>query len=99
MTTSRLHFARIALHAALVAGLAAHSAMAQQARLDSDCKPQLTLAQDRLYQQADEGTESLRRFIFIRRAILQVDVYEAAVWADSVRRARAACMKQVSQAR
>jgi len=99
MTTSRLHLGRIALYAALVWGLAAHAAMAQQTRLDSDCTPQLTMTQHRLYQEASQGTENLRRFIFIRRAILQVDVYETAVWADSVNRASAACMRQASVVR
>jgi hypothetical protein len=99
MTTSRLHLYQIGLYAALLSALAAHPVMAQEARLDRDCTPQLTYTQQRLYQKASEGTDTLRNFIFIRRAILQVDSYETAIWAASLSRARAACMETVSDAR
>lgn len=100
MTTRRPSFAcHVAGYAAFVLALAAHPVMAQEARLDSNCVPHLTHVQQRLYQKADEGSDALRNFIFIRRAILQVDTYETAIWADSLRRARSACMTNVSDAR
>src|SRR5580765_823269 len=82
--------------ASLMLALAAHPVMAQEARLDKDCIPQLTNAQQRLYQKANEGPDALRDFIFIRRAILQVDTYETATWAASLSGARVACQKTAS---
>ena len=82
--------------ASLMLALAAHPVMAQEARLDKDCTPQLTYAQQRLYQNANEGTDVLRRFTFIRRGILQVDTYETAIWAASLSAARVACLKTAS---
>jgi len=96
MTTSRLSLCQIARYAALVSPLAAHPVMAQEAQLDGDCAPALTYTQQRFYQKANDGTDALRNFIFIRRAILQVDTYETAIWAASLSRARAACMKKTS---
>ena len=83
--------------ASLTLALAAHPVMAQEARLDKVCTPQLTYAQQRLYQNANEGTDVLRRFTFIRRGILQVDTYETAIWAVAVSRARVSCMKRASE--
>jgi len=98
MTNNRLPFCQFARYAAFVSALVAQPVMAQVARLAEDCTPQLTHTQQRLYQKADEGPDALRNFIFIRRAILQVDTYETAVWAASLRQARARCMKKVSDA-
>jgi hypothetical protein len=47
--------------------------------------------QRRLYEEANPGIDALRQFVFIRRAILQVDVYETATWAGSLNTARAVC--------
>src|SRR5436190_16036944 len=98
MTTNRLFLCQIARYAALVSAFAAQPLMAQEARVDKDCVPQMTQLQQRLYQKAVEGPDALRSFIFIRRAILQVDTYETAVWAASLSRARASCMKKASDA-
>jgi hypothetical protein len=35
----------------------------------------------------------LRDFMFIRRGILQLDIYETAAWVNSINEARAVCMK------
>jgi hypothetical protein len=96
MATSPVSLYQAARCAALVSALAAQPAMAQEAKLDRECTPHLTSIQQRLYQKASEGPDALRNFIFIRRAILQVDTYETAVWAASLSRAHAACMKKVS---
>jgi hypothetical protein len=98
MTSSPFSLCQIARYAALVLALAAHPVIAQEAELDRDCAPQLTTMQQRLYQKPSEGPDALRNFIFIRRAILQVDTYETAIWAASLSRGRAACMKKVSDA-
>ena len=84
--------------ASLMLALAAHPVMAQEARLDKDCTLQLTNAQQRLYQKANEGPDALRDFIFIRRAILQVDTYETAIWAAALSGAHVACLKTASVA-
>ena len=88
-------FAHAARCAAFVfAVVAAEAATAQGAKLDTNCVPLLTHQQQRLYSKASEGTDSLRWFVFIRRAILQVDVYDTAIWAESLNAARAMCMRQ-----
>jgi len=97
MTTARHYLSQLALCAALLAALAAHPVMAQEVSLGRDCAPQLTSMEQRLYQKANEGPDALRNFIFIRRAILQVDTYETAIWAVAVSRARVSCMKRASE--
>ena len=77
--------------ASVLAALAVDGAMAQDVALDATCAPLLTHQQQRLYEKANAGTDTLRQFVFIRRAILQVDVYETATWAQSVDAARAVC--------
>ena len=78
-----------------MAALAVDAAMAQDVALDATCAPLLTHQQRRLYDKANAGTDVLRQFVFIRRAILQVDVYETATWAESVNVARAGCSSGV----
>ena len=68
--------------------------MAQAVELDANCAPQLTRQQERLYQKANDGTDVLRQFIFIRRAVLQVDTYETAMWAESLNAARGSCVQR-----
>lgn len=74
-------------------------AMAQTATFDADCVPQLSGVQQRLYAKAGEGPDALREFMFIRRGILQLDIYETGVWADSVRDAGALCVKRLAGTR
>jgi hypothetical protein len=58
---------------------------------DSDCVSGLTSMQQRLLAKADEGPEALRRFIDIRRAILQIDILETMEWAEAWRMSKPAC--------
>jgi hypothetical protein len=74
-----------------VAALAVDMAQAQDVALDAACAPLLTHQQQRLYDQSNVSTDALRQFVFIRRAILQVDVYQTALWTESLNAARAAC--------
>jgi len=97
-TTHRPLLGHIARYAALVSAIVGAPVMAQEAGLDASCTPQLTHTQQRLYQKASEGTDALRNFIFVRRAILQVDTYETATWAASLSGARVACLKNASDA-
>jgi hypothetical protein len=84
--------------ALILAALAGEAVMAQNVEIDANCVPQLTRQQQRLYQKANDGTDALRQFIFIRRAILQVDTYETATWAESLNAAHAACVHTRSAA-
>ncbi len=72
------------------------AAMAQGVGLDAACNPQMTHVQQRLYDQAEIGTDALREFMFTRRGILQRDVYETATWAEAVRGARFFCRKELA---
>lgn len=82
----------------VVAALATGAALAQDTTINVDCVPQMTSLQQRLYQRANEGPGVLREFMFIRRGIWQLDIYETAAWASSVNEARAACMKKSARA-
>ena len=93
---SFFHAARCA--ASVLAALASGAVLAQDAKLDADCAPQLTHLQQRLYQRANEGPDVLRNFMFIRRGILQLDIHDTGVWANSVNEARAVCMMKLAQA-
>jgi response regulator NasT len=61
----------------VLAALAVDAAMAQDVALDATCAPLLTHQQRRLYDKANVGTDALRQFVFIRRAILQAGLREA----------------------
>lgn len=82
----------------VLAPLAVDVVMAQDVGLDATCGPLLTHQQRRLYEKANAGTDALRQFVFIRRALLQVDVYETATWAESLNAARAVCSFRRSDA-
>ena len=98
MRNSRLSFRpATGCLAFVLAALAADAVMAQDVALDATCAPLLTQQQRRLYEKANAGTDALRQFVFIRRAILQVDVYETATWAGSLNEARAVCRGVTAQ--
>ena len=98
MRNSRLSFRpATGCLAFVLAALAADAVMAQDVALDATCAPLLTHQQRRLYEKANAGTDALRQFVFIRRAILQVDVYETATWAGSLNEARAVCRGVTAQ--
>ena len=95
MKASNSSLRHVPQYAALVlAALAGEAVMAQTVELDANCVPQLTRQQERLYQKANDGTDTLRQFVFIRRAILQVDTYETATWAESLNAARGSCVQK-----
>ena len=80
--------------ALVLAAIAGGAVMGQTVELDANCAPRLTRQQERLYQKANDGTDALRQFVFIRRAILQVDVYDTATWAESLNAARESCAQK-----
>jgi hypothetical protein len=99
MRTSPLSLRHAAGFAAsILCALSAGAVMAQDVGLDANCAPLLTHRQQRLYDKANDGTPALSQFVFIRRAILQVDVYETATWAESLNAARASCTRNHSVA-
>jgi hypothetical protein len=81
---------------ALAASFCVTAARANNVLLDAGCAPRLTVQQQRLFDRASVGTDALRQFIYIRRAILQVDTYETAIWASDVAAAHAACVRRLS---
>jgi hypothetical protein len=99
-----LHIRSVALRCAtascvaLAASLHVAAARADGVVFDSGCAPRLTLQQQRLFERASAGPDALRRFIDIRRAILQVDIYETAMWAEEETAAQAACASRLSAA-
>jgi hypothetical protein len=95
MQAIKLSLRHVPQCAALVmAGLVGEAVMAHTVELDANCAPQLTRQQERLYQKANGGIDALRQFIFIRRAILQLDTYETATWAESLNGARRSCVQK-----
>lgn len=64
--------------------------------LEIECSAAPSALQQRLLAKADEGTEALRRFVYIRRAILQLDVRETAEWAEAWHVANAACAERAT---
>ncbi len=82
----------------VLAAFVSGAAMARDAAVDAACEPHLSPLQQRIYQKANAGPAALRDFIYIRRGILQLDIYETAEWAASVSAKRASCMKGVAQA-
>ena len=99
MKTSHVSLRRLPRCAVfVVAAFAGEAVTAQTVELDANCGPQLTRQQQRLYDKANDGTDVLRQFVFIRRAILQVDTYETATWAESLNAARGLCPQKHSAA-
>jgi hypothetical protein len=81
----------------VAAALTAGTAMAQDAGLDAACVPRLEGLQQRLFDKANQGPGALRDFMFARRAILSLDIYDTATWAEAVNEARAACVKNAAR--
>ena len=63
-----------------------------------DCPMPPGTLEQRLLAKADEGTDALRRFIYIRRAILQLDVRETAEWAEAWHATNASCARSAMTA-
>ena len=91
--TTRKNLLRHALPCAalVLTVLVARPAKAEDILFGADCAPLFTAQQQRLYDRARVSTDSLRQFMFIRRAILQLDVHETAIWAASIDAARVSC--------
>ena len=87
---NRTLFAPI-LHAACAAAVLtfAGTALAQE----TGCPAGLSRLQKRLIDQAGQGPEEVRRFLYIRRAILQLDTADTLAWVEAVRTANPACVK------
>jgi len=83
--------------AIMLAARSAGTVKAQATQLDASCTPKMTPLQQRLYQKGNEGPGVLRNFIFIRRGIYQLDIFETAEWVNAVNAARVACVNKVSQ--
>jgi hypothetical protein len=83
--------------AALVLALPIAGVSAKGVEFDANCAPKLTRMEQRLYQKANEGPDALRRFIWIRRGILQLDIADTGAWAGEVNTARANCLKARGQ--
>lgn len=82
----------------LVAGLTCFAAAAHTTWLDSNCRPQMTRLQERLYEKRNESNEALRRFVLSRRSIVEVDFDETVDWALAVDDARNRCLRRVGEA-
>jgi hypothetical protein len=82
----------------VITALVSGAAVAQDTGVDAACAPKLSPLQQRIYQKANAGPAALRDFLYIRRGILQLDIYETADWAASVSAKRASCMKGLAQA-
>jgi hypothetical protein len=86
----RTLFARNQYAACAVAVLAfTGTALAQEA----GCPAGLSQLQKRLLAQAGQGPDALRRFIYIRRAILQIDTGDTMAWVEAVRASNPACLR------
>lgn len=59
--------------------------------MDAGCQPVLGHRDATVYRQAREGVDSLRRYLAMRQQF-QLDLSQAADWADGVSRLRAACL-------
>ncbi len=67
---------------------------AKNVEFDANCAARLANLEQRLYQKANEGPDALRRFVWIRRSIFQLDGFETGTWIDEVNAARANCLKE-----
>ena len=74
------------------------AAFGQTSGTDSCAVPAMSSINTRLYQKAGEGPDTLRRFMDIRRHMLQLDIMETMQWAEGVDQARRSCLRrQASQ--
>jgi hypothetical protein len=95
--TSAVHRLRLAT-LVLALPLIGSTVLAKGVTLDADCAPQLDSLQQRLYLLANQSTDELRRFVWTRRGIYQLNVMDISEWAESVNAARSACRKSVASA-
>lgn len=72
------------------------AAFGQASGTDSCAVPSMSSMNTRLYQKAGEGPDTLRRFMDIRRNILQLDIMETMQWAEGLDQARRSCLARVA---
>jgi hypothetical protein len=85
---------RTARHAACTFVLALPlAASASEMALDAHCAPQLTPLEQRIQDRAGVGPDALRQFLWIRRDILQLDIYDTAARFEALGNARASCLE------
>ncbi len=82
------------LAAFVLALAAAGGAAAKNVEFDANCAPRLANLEQRLYQKTNEGPDALRRFVWIRRGIFQLDAFDIGTWAAEVNTARANCLRE-----
>ena len=70
------------------------AAQARNVEFDTACAPKLGYLDQRLYGLAHQGADELRRFVWTRRGIYELNVMDTADWVDEVNLARASCLKQ-----
>lgn len=78
----------VAVSAAAVQGVAA-----REVAFGPDCEPVLTALEWRLLDMARADTGALRQFLFSRRAIYDLPIYETALWAERIGRQREECLR------
>jgi hypothetical protein len=89
---SKPQFLRAARRAAFILALPLAASSGETA-LDAQCAPRLTPLQQRIYDRAGAGPDALRQFLWIRRGILQLDIYDTAARVEALGSARARCLK------
>lgn len=62
-----------------------------QAPIQCGADPALSSLQRRLLYRYDRDIGSLVRYVWISRAVLQLDIHETALWAEAYRAAHPAC--------
>lgn len=94
----RRHPVRFVVATFFVTALAAvvHDATAREVTFGPDCVPVLTALEHKLLDVAETDTGALRRYLFARRAIYDLPIYETAVWAERVGQQRNACLRALA---
>jgi hypothetical protein len=67
------------------------------ALLDAACNPSLTNRERHLVDLADQGTDELRSYLWNRRGVLQANIHDTAVWAESIRKSQASCLQALGE--
>jgi hypothetical protein len=92
-----LHSAAALASLAILAFLAPRSASAREVEFDANCRPQFTAVEQRLFDMSREGVGTLRQYLFARRAIYDLPIYETAVWAEQIFQRHVQCLIALEQ--
>lgn len=76
----------------LICAAPAQTTFARETMLDAQCRPVVSSVERRLLEKATMGTDTLRLFLSSRIGIYDEPIFETAVWAEQVQRARARCL-------